>query len=129
MAKKFLVLGSVLTALLAYSAMAVAEVLDKTAAEQLVKGNTAYAKDFKYKRNFKLYFDPSGQYKRVDELNNTESGSWNIDNRGELCMSFVSGLEKCRAIDSIGEGQYILMFKGSKSVKFKKIVTGNPDNL
>ena len=129
MDKQAFLFCSILCSVFAFSTPVFGDVLDQKAAEQLLKGNTAEGVQPKYKRAFKIYFDPSGTYRRLDDLNNRESGSWNVDKRGYLCMSLVSGTEKCRSIESIGDGAYILKYEGKKSHKLKKIIPGNPNNL
>lgn len=129
MDKKAFLFCSTISVVLIYSAAAFGEILDQAAAEQLLKGNTVEATDFKFKKNIRFYFEPSGTYKRLDEMNNRETGKWYIEQRGQLCLSFVSGTEKCRSIDSIGDGKYVLLSNTKKSLKFNKVLPGNPYNL
>ena len=63
------------------------EPLGKEALETAIKGNTVEGRFLKWKTTFKMYYDPSGKFRRIDSLNNKEGGSWSIDAKGVLLMS------------------------------------------
>lgn len=109
---------------------AYAEFLDKAAAEKLLKGNTMEGNNFKFNDQLKVYFDPDGIYRRIDDKNNKESGSWKIDSNGMLCMRHSKHMDICRGVQPAQkEGVYFLIKDGKKSVKITKIHPGNPFNL
>ena len=108
---------------------AYAEFLNKSDAEKLLAGNTFEGKEFKFGREVTVYLDSSGSYKRLDDLNNKESGIWKIDSDGKLCLKRASKFN-CRNIEpGEKEGVYLLIKNGKKSVQINKVLTGNPKNL
>jgi hypothetical protein len=113
----------------AFTNTAYAAFLNKAEAEKLLSGNTFEGKDFKFKREVKVYLDPSGSYKRVDNLNNKEAGAWSIESDGKFCMKHAKS-ENCRNIQpGKMEGVYLLIKDGRRSLRIHKIVPGNPYNL
>lgn len=125
---------SVLAVMVMGLAMAVvspvyAEFLDKPAVEKLLKGNTIEGEDFKFDAVVKVYFDPDGIYRRVDDKNNKESGAWNIESDGKFCMKQAK-FKNCRDVQpGKKEGFYLLIKDGKKSLRITKVHPGNPFNL
>lgn len=77
----------------------------------------------------KVYFATDGNHKRVDDLNNKETGVWQIESAGRLCMTH-SGKANCRNIKPLQkEGKYLLIKDGKKILKIEKVLPGNPNNL
>lgn len=107
-----------------------AEFLNKASAEKLLNGNTMEGKDFKFGREVKIYFATDGAYKKLDDLNNKDTGTWHIVANGMLCMRGSRHSENCRAIQPAKkEGKYLLIKNGKKSVRIDRVVPGNPHNL
>ena len=106
-----------------------AEFLDKATVEKLFHGNTLEGEDFKFKRKIKVFFDPGGNYKKVDDLNNKDTGHWYVEADGKLCLGLTAGAN-CRQVQpGKQEGFYLLIKDGKKSVRISKIHPGNPFNL
>ena len=80
------------------------EQLGKDNLETLIKGNSVEGKKIKWKTTYKTYFDPSGKFKRIDSLNNKESGEWRVESDGKLCM--IGRKENCFTVKQRSDGGY-----------------------
>jgi hypothetical protein len=104
------------------------EPLGKDALESAIKGNTAEGKFLNWGTTYKMFFDPSGQFRRIDSRNNKESGAWSIDAKGVLLMS--GRKDRYRTVKQRKDGGYDVYNKAGKVVwTMDKLVPGNPYNL
>ncbi len=102
--------------------------LDKGTLETLIKGNSVEGKRIKWKTTYKMYFEPSGMFRRIDSLNNKESGEWEIESDGTLCM--IGRKKRCRAVKQRGDGGYDVYNRRDEVVwTMDKVTSGNPYNL
>ena len=101
--------------------------LDGDEIKKLLLGNTAEGKFAKWGTTHKTYFDPTGKLRRIDNLNNKESGFWAIDNEGHLCIEI--GRRKCNTVKRRPDGGYDVYRAGELRHTYDKIVKGNPYNL
>jgi hypothetical protein len=102
--------------------------LDKETLEALIKGNTVEGKRVKWKTTYKMYFDPSGKYRRIDSLNNKEGGDWRVEKDGKLTM--IGRKEHNRIVKQRSDGGYDVYNKSGQVVwTMDKITPGNPYDL
>lgn len=108
-----------------------AEPVDKATLESLVKGNTAEGTSIKWNNTFKLYFDPSGKYSRLDSKNNQENGKWAVSDKGELVMTgFKKNKEQKRDVKKRDDGVYEIFGDGGQLIwTIEKVTPGNPYDL
>lgn len=105
-----------------------AEQLDQQALETLIKGNTAEGKLVKWKTTYKMYFDPSGRFKRLDSLDNKMGGEWHVEKDGTLRM--VGRKEKYRTVKQRADGGHDVYGVNGKLVwTMDKLTPGNPYKL
>lgn len=104
------------------------EKLDKDTLETLIKGNTVEGKKIKWKSTYKMYLDPSGEFRRIDSNNNNEGGVWRVESDGTLCMT--GRKENCRAIKQRSDGGYdVYSDRGQVVWTMDKFSPGDPYNL
>jgi len=102
--------------------------LDKATLETVIKGNTVEGKKIKWKTTYKMYFDPSGKYRRIDSLNNKEGGDWRVEKDGKLTM--IGRKEKHRIVKQRGDGGYdVYNTSGQVVWTMDKVIPGNPYEL
>jgi hypothetical protein len=105
-----------------------AEQLDKGTLETLIKGNTVEGKKIKWKTTYKMYFDPSGKFWRIDSLDNKERGKWSVENDGTLRMT--GRKERDRTVKQRSDGGYdVYNVRGQVIWTMDKVTPGNPYNL
>ena len=92
----------------------------------LLSGNTVEGNYIKWKTTHKMFFDASGEIRRIDSLNNKETGNWRIY-KNELCVEIRK--EKCNKVMKREDGGYNVMRRGDVKFTFEKILPGNPHNL
>jgi len=80
------------------------EHLDKDTLETLIKGNTVEGVRVAWKTSYKMYFDSSGKFKRIDSNNTTDKGEWEVKKDGSLCI--IKGKTKCRWANKRSDGGY-----------------------
>jgi len=104
------------------------EQLNKDSLEKLIKGNSAEGKKITWNTTYKMYFDPSGKFSRIDSLNNKEGGEWKVENDGTLVMS--GRKEKRRTVSQRSDGGYDVHNRAGDVIwTMDKITSGNPYNL
>jgi hypothetical protein len=105
-----------------------AEQLDKDTLETLIKGNTVEGRKIKWKTTYRMYFDPSGKFQRIDSLNNKEGGEWHVERDGKLRMT--GRKEKYRTVKQRSDGGYdVYNRRGQVIWTMDKVSPGNPYNL
>lgn len=108
-----------------------AEQLDKATLETLIKGNSVEGKKIRWKTTYKMHFDPSGKFSRIDSLNNEERGAWRIESDGALCMTGLRReKERCRTVKQRSDGGYdVYNVRGQVIWTMDKVSPGNPFSL
>lgn len=102
--------------------------LDKDTLETLIKGNSAEGRKIQWKTTYKMYFDPSGKFWRIDSLNNKESGKWYVESDGKLRM--VGRKERLRTVKQRDDGGYdVYNNRGQVIWTMDKVSPGNPFHL
>ena len=91
-------------------------------------GNTVEGKIIKPGLGYKMYLHPSGKLIRLYSNKVSETGTWNIDSKVELCLMFAA--QQCYTVIRRGENQFDLNDQnGGLALTVDKIVIGNPDKL
>ena len=104
------------------------EQLDKNTLETLIKGNTVEGKLIKWETTYKMYFAPSGTFRRIDSLNNKTGGEWYVESDGTLHM--IGRKEKYRMVKQRSDGGYDVYSPRDQVIwTFEKVSPGNPYNL
>ena len=111
-----------------------AEPLAKDDVEKLIAGNTAEGQNVHWEKGMTWYFHKAGQIKKVDEHGNRGKGSWFINDKGELCVQFKRGGERCRTIVPRTDGGYDIYgtaYPEADELKwiFSRVLPGNPHDL
>ena len=78
--------------------------LDKGTLEKLIKGNTIEGKRITQKTTYKMYFEPTGEFTRIDSRKNEVGGEWYIESDGTFCT--IVNKRKCRAVKQRDDGGY-----------------------
>jgi len=86
--------------------------LDKDTLETLINGNTVEGKWVKWGTTYKMYFDPSGNYKRIDSLDNKTGAKWFVDSDGTLRL--VGRKDRYRTVKQRGDGGYDVYSPGGE---------------
>ena len=104
------------------------EKLTKEEIRQLITGNTIEEVIVEKPWQNKIYFIADGNFKRIDQNNNPDSGKWDFDHDGSLCLERKK--RKCWFLEAAGEGVYHVISRSrGKHAKTWRIVKGNPYNL
>jgi len=122
---KILVVPAVLVAFI--TSASAGEGLGKEATEKLVSGNTIEGKMLRWNSTYKMHLKKSGDWKRVDSKGNKESGTWRVDNNGDLCITGKK--EKCWTIKKREGGYDMISPRGELMMTIDKMAEGNPHNL
>lgn len=98
----------------------------------LVSGKTLEGKWILWDSNYRMYMDPSGEFKRLygkgSDLTNHFDGTWSINKKGKLCYEVKN--KACRRVKKRDDGGYNLYNKkGDLKQTIDKITDGNPYNL
>ena len=80
------------------------EHVDKDTLNTLIKGNTVEGIRVAWKTSYKMYFDSSGKFNRIDSNNSKDKGEWEVKKDGSLCI--IKGKEKCRWVKQRSDGGY-----------------------
>lgn len=111
-----------------------AEDLDADAVRQLISGKTVEAVHAKRGYPITTYYLPDGTF-RQDSDGKGQSGTWYVDDQGQLCKTRAGWGGECRVIAREGDvwKAYKIpndIMKGRQHKRtFKKILEGNPHNL
>lgn len=104
------------------------EQIDQESLEKLLTGNTVEGRKIKWDTTYRMYFDPSGRFRRIDSLNNKEGGEWRVESNGRLCM--VGRKEHCRTIRQRKDGGLdAYNMQGQLVWTMDKVIPGNPYEL
>ena len=91
-------------------------------------GNTVEGKIIKQDIEYKMYLHPSGKLIRLDSNKVSDTGSWNINSKVELCLMFAA--QQCFTVIRRGENQFDLNDqKGGLALTVDKVMLGNPEKL
>ena len=93
----------------------------------LISGNTVEGQYIKWKTTHKMFFEETGKIRRIDSLNNKESGEWEVNKSGELCVSMKK--TRCNEVMKRDDGGYNIYRRGNLKFTFDKVLPGNPHNL
>ena len=122
---------SILFIFLAINAIGVAvadEKLDKATLETLIKGNSAEGKNLVWNITYKMYFDPTGRFRRIDSRGNREGGDWEIEKDGTLFM--MGNKNRRRTVKQRSDGGYnVYNRRGDIIWTMEKVTPGNAYNL
>ncbi len=104
------------------------EAVDGETIKKVLAGNTVEGKLVKWGTTFKMYFTENGYFKRVDSLNNKESGEWEINSQSKLCI--LLNKKRCRIVKKRDDGGYnVYSNAGELKMTFDKVLPGDPHNL
>jgi hypothetical protein len=104
------------------------EKLTKEETRQLITGNTIEEVNVEKPWQNKIYFTTEGKFKRIDQNGNPDSGKWDFDHDGSLCLERQK--RKCWFLEAVGEGVYhVISRKRGQHVKTWRVVKGNPYKL
>ena len=104
------------------------EKLTKEETRQLISGNTVEEVFVEKTLQNKIYFTAEGDFKRIDQNNNPDSGKWDFDHDGSLCLERKK--RKCWFLEVAGEGVYhVIGRRSGQHVRTWRLVQGNPYNL
>lgn len=104
------------------------EKLTKEETRQVITGNTVEEVFTEKVWQNKIYFTADGNFKRIDQNGNPDSGKWDFDPDSSLCLERKK--RKCWYLEAAEEGVYHVI--GRKSGQHKKtwrLVSGNPYKL
>ena len=105
-----------------------AEKLTKEEVRSLITGNTIEEVLTEKPWQNKLYFTADGKFKRIDQNNNPDSGKWDFDPDGSLCLERRK--RKCWFLQTAEEGAYhVISRRRGQHVKTWRVVKGNPYKL
>lgn len=105
-----------------------AEKLTKEEVRSLITGNTIEEVLTEKPWQNKLYFTADGKFKRIDQNNNPDSGKWDFDPDGSLCLERRK--RKCWYLQAAEEGVYhVISRRRGQHAKTWRIEKGNPYNL
>ena len=108
--------------------MAIAET--KVTAEELktlLSGNTTEGKNIRWETTNKMYFEATGEIRRIDSLNNKQKGEWYVDETGELCIKLRKN--RCNEVFKREDGGYNVYPRDKLRFTIDKITPGNPYKL
>jgi hypothetical protein len=104
------------------------EKLTKEATRQLITGNTIEEVFVEKPWQNKIYFTADNKFKRIDQNGNPDSGKWDFDPDGSLCLERKK--RKCWFLEAAEEGIYhVISRRRGQHAKTWRIVKGNPYNL
>ncbi|MDH3948188.1 MAG: hypothetical protein OEU74_04430 [Gammaproteobacteria bacterium] len=102
--------------------------LTKEEVRSLITGNTIEEVFTEKPWQNKLYFTADGKFKRIDQNNNPDSGKWDFDPDGSLCLERKK--RKCWFLQTAEEGTYhVISRTRGQHVKTWRVVKGNPYKL
>lgn len=104
------------------------ERLNKEQVRQLLTGNTVEEVFVEKPWQNKIFFTAEGEFRRIDQNGNPDSGKWDFDPDGSLC--FERKKRKCYFLEAAEEGVYHLISRRrGQHAKTWSLVKGNPYNL
>lgn len=105
-----------------------AEKLTKEEVSQVIAGNTVEETFTEKPWQNKIYFTADGKFNRIDQNGNPDSGKWDFDPDGSLCLERKK--RKCWYLQAAEEGIYhIINRRKGQHAKTWHVVKGNPYNL
>lgn len=103
--------------------------IDRDTFEAAIRGNTVEGRKIQWDTTYKMYFEPSGKYFRIDSLNNKEKGKWSVAKNGDLVMEGRKK-PKSRAVTQRDDGGYDIHNDRDQVIwTIDKIVPGDPHGL
>jgi len=98
--------------------------LTKEETRQLITGNTVEEVFTEKAWQNKIYFTADGKFNRIDQNGNPDSGKWNFDPDGSLCLERKK--RKCWYLETAEEGVYhVISRRRGQHAKTWRIVKGN----
>lgn len=102
--------------------------VEKEELEALITGKTLEGKWIKWNTTYKMYLDPSGEFRRIAGTATKDEGRWWVNKKGKLC--FEKNQKACRRVKKRDDGDYNLYNKKKELMQtIEKIVDGNPHKL
>ena len=102
----------------------------KVTAEELktlLSGNTTEGIYPRWETTNKMYFDATGELRRIDSLDNKERGEWYINEAGDLCIKIRK--KRCNEVMRRDDGGYNVYRQDTLRFTFDKVIPGNPHKL
>lgn len=123
----FLIIVLVFTGSLLTTANA-GEKLTKKEVRQVIADNTVEETFTEKPWQNKIYFIADGNFKRIDQNGNLDSGKWNFDPDGSLCLERKK--RKCWYLEIAEDEVYhVISRRRGQHAKTWRIVKGNPYKL
>jgi hypothetical protein len=112
-----------------YLSMASAgEKLNKEQVRQLITDNTVDEVFTEKSWQNKIYFTSDGKFKRIDQNGNPDSGKWDFDPDGSLCLERKK--RKCWFLEAAEKDVYhVISRRRGQHAKTWHLLRGNPYNL
>ena len=102
--------------------------LDSKALKTLIPGNTVEEKNIQHGWENKIFFTSTGKFHRIDQNKNSETGNWDIEADGSICLD--SRKRKCWKLILTENDTYNVYGRWSgRHKKIWKVVDGNPYKL
>lgn len=104
------------------------EKLNKDEVRQLITGNTVEEVLVEKPWQNKIYFTAEGNFRRIDQNGNPDSGKWDFDPDGSLCLERKK--RKCWYLEAAEAGTYhVISRRRGQHAKTWRVVNGNPYKL
>ena len=104
------------------------EKLTKEEVQQVIAGNTVDETFTEKPWQNKIYFIAEGKFNRIDQNGNPDSGKWDFDPDGSLCLERKK--RKCWYLEFAEEGVYhVISRRRGQHAKTWRVVKGNPYKL
>ena len=104
------------------------EKLNKDEVRQLITSNTIEEVLIEKPWQNKIYFTAEGKFRRIDQNGNPDSGKWDFDPDGSLCLERKK--RKCWYLEVAEEGVYhVISRRRGQHKKTWQVLKGNPYNL
>ena len=130
MKRNSLIIGVLLTFITGsfLSLVSAGEKLNKEEVRQLITGNTMEETLIKNPWQNKIYFLADGKFKRIDQNGNPDSGKWDFDPDGSLCLERKK--RKCWFLQAAEENVYhVISRRRGEHAKTWRVKEGNPYKL
>jgi hypothetical protein len=102
--------------------------LTKEEVRQIITNNTVEETFTEKPWQNKIYFTTEGKFRRIDQNGNPDSGKWDFDPDGSLCLERKK--RKCWYLEIAEEGVYhVISRRRGQHAMTWRVVKGNPYKL